>query len=110
MKKYIQILLAVVFVFLWFYLVDFGEALHLIENVSWNYIILAVLFGLTQSFFGAIRLKTLFSVISSISTAYVFAMSYIATAISTILPFYVGGFSVSYFFKNKIKTVSLRHF
>jgi uncharacterized protein (TIRG00374 family) len=104
MRNFVRLLIALVFIGLWFHLVDIEKAMYLIKGVEWNFVIVAVLVGLIRSFLRAFRLKILLSIISPISTWYAFGMSYISAAISTIFPTYIGGFSISYLLKNKLKT------
>ena len=104
MRRIIYIILTLFFVFIWFKLVDLSRVADAIINVKWLFIILATVLALINSFLGALRLKTLLSVISDIPLSYIWGLGYITSLISLLFPFYLGGLSFSYFIAKKTKS------
>lgn len=104
MRKIFYVLLTLGFIFLWFRLVDLKEAALAIENVKWSFVLIAIVLALANSLFGALRLKTLLSVISDIPVSYIWGLGYTTSLISLLFPFYLGGLSFAYFIAKKIKS------
>lgn len=104
MRKIFFVLITVFFVVLIFSLVDVKEALNLMVTANLSFIVLATIIGIFQTYLAASRMKILVSIIAKVKISYFFWMGYLTSLISTILPFFVGGFSYSFLLSNKINS------
>ncbi|MFV1917535.1 MAG: YbhN family protein [Patescibacteria group bacterium] len=110
MRKIFHLFLVLFFVYLLLRLVDVNQVVGLITSAKWQLVLLAILVGILQSFFGAARLKTLFSIVDEVSISYIWPLSYVGALISLILPFSIGGFSMAYFLTKKVKVSYVKSF
>lgn len=109
-RKIFYLFLTITFIAFWFKLVDFEKAIEAVRNVKWQFIILALILGLFNSLVGALRLKTLFSVIADISVRFIWGLGYITALVSVLLPFYLGGISFAYLIAKKAKSSYAKSF
>jgi uncharacterized protein (TIRG00374 family) len=103
MRKIFHLCLILFFVYLLLRLVDVNQVVGLITSAKWQLVLLAILVGILQSFLGAARFKTLFSIVDEVSISYIWPLSYIGALISLIFPFSIGGFSMAHFLAKKAK-------
>jgi len=102
-RQIILVLSSVFFIFLWFRLVDFRQAIGLIKQTRWLLIVLAIFFGLIYSLFSIWRLKVLLAIFGNISFWYLWLASWFSGLISLIFAFSLGGFGFAYLIAQKGK-------
>ena len=100
-RRIFYILLTLVFILLLSRLINIEEVGSAIQGVKWSFVILGVFLGFISSFIAILRLKLLFNRVSSLSIKFIWAVGYLASLVSLLLPFYVGGFGAASIFSKK---------
>lgn len=102
MRRIFYTILTLIFVFIWFHLVDVGEAVGRVRDVNLTFVFWAIGLGLVSSLIGALRLKTLVSIFGQVSLIYLWFLGWLGAVISLIFPFSIGGFAMAYFISRKL--------
>ena len=104
MRKIFFVLITVFFIILLFRLVNVREAIDLIFKANLLLVALATIIGVFQTYIATFRMKILVSIIAKVNIFYFFWMGYLTSLLSTVFPFFVGGFSFALLLSKKIKT------
>lgn len=102
MRKIFYLVITFAFIFVLLRLVDVGKSLSLIKEANFLFILLSIILGFLSSLLGALRLKTLFSIVGEVQLFFIWLLGYAGALISLIFPFSLGGFAMAYFLAKKL--------
>lgn len=111
MKIYIiRVILAALFLFIWFKLVDIVELLSLLSQIQAVWLLPVVLIFLVTAILGVFRLKILLEPTFPASFLYLLKLNIIGSAASIVAPANFGGFLRAYLLKKKFEAPFSRAF